>query len=74
MTLDLGYAASTVIFFTIFVATVAAQVSAKSFHPFLYWAVTAIATTTAGTTLADFADRSLGIGYLGGSLILFRHH
>jgi uncharacterized membrane-anchored protein len=70
MTMDLGYAISTVIFFTIFVATVAVQVSSKSFHPFLYWAVI-IATTTAGTTLADYADRSLGIGYLGGSLILF---
>jgi uncharacterized membrane-anchored protein len=49
---------------------VAAQITAKTFHPFLYWAVI-IATTTAGTTMADFADRSLGIGYPGGSLILF---
>ena len=70
MTLELGYAVGTVIFFAIFLATVAAQVSTKSFHPFLYWSVI-IATTTAGTTLADFADRSLDIGYLGGSLILF---
>lgn len=69
MTLNLGYAISTGIFFAIFLVTAVAQVSARSFHPFLYWAVI-IATTTAGTTLADFADRSLGIGYVGGSLIL----
>jgi len=49
---------------------VAAQIASRSFHPFLYWAVI-IATTTAGTTMADLADRSLGIGYPGGSLILF---
>jgi uncharacterized membrane-anchored protein len=57
-------------FIGIFVVAVAAQIAARSFHPFLYWAVI-IATTTAGTTMADFADRSLGIGYPGGSLILF---
>jgi uncharacterized membrane-anchored protein len=50
--------------------TVIAQVRARKFHPFLYWSVI-VATTLAGTTMADFADRSLGIGYLGGSLILF---
>jgi uncharacterized membrane-anchored protein len=54
----------------IFAIAVAAQIAARSYHPFLYWAVI-IATTTAGTTLADFADRSLGVGYPGGSLILF---
>jgi uncharacterized membrane-anchored protein len=70
MTLNLGYAISSAIFIGIFVAAVAAQISAKSFHPFLYWAVI-VATTTAGTTMADFADRSLGIGYAGGSTILF---
>ena len=70
MTMHLGYAISSVVFFAFFSVTVAAQVSAKSFHPFLYWAVI-VATTTAGTTMADYADRSLGIGYLGGSLILF---
>ena len=70
MTLNLGYAISSAIFIGIFVAAVAAQISAKSFHPFLYWAVI-VATTTAGTTMADFADRSLGIGYAGGSAILF---
>jgi uncharacterized membrane-anchored protein len=69
MTENLGYAVSTAIFFAIFMATVAAQIRARSFHPFLYWAVI-VATTTAGTTMADFADRSLGIGYVGGSLIL----
>ncbi|HZM07084.1 MAG TPA: hypothetical protein VFC11_01365, partial [Methylocella sp.] len=70
MTMHLGYAVSTVIFFGLFIVTVAAQVSAKSFHPFLYWSVI-VATTTAGTTMTDYADRSLGIGYVGGSLILF---
>ena len=70
MTLNWGYALSSALFIGIFVVAVAAQISAKSFHPFLYWVVI-IATTTAGTTMADFADRSLGIGYPGGSLILF---
>jgi uncharacterized membrane-anchored protein len=70
MTMHLGYAIGTAIFFTFFIITVAAQVTAKSFHPFLYWAVI-IATTTVGTTMADYADRSLGIGYIGGSLTLF---
>lgn len=69
MTENLGYAVSTAIFFAIFLATVGAQIRARSFHPLLYWAVI-VATTTAGTTMADFADRSLGIGYVGGSLIL----
>jgi len=69
MTLQLGYALSTVIFFVCFAVAVAAQVCAKRFHPFLYWAVI-VATTTVGTTMADFADRSLGIGYIGGSLLL----
>jgi uncharacterized membrane-anchored protein len=70
MSMNLGYAVSSIIFIGIFVAAVAAQLGAKSFHPFLYWAVI-VATTTAGTTMADFADRSLGIGYAGGSSILF---
>jgi uncharacterized membrane-anchored protein len=70
MTMKLGYAVSSAIFFTIFIVTVVAQVAAKRFHPFLYWAVI-VATTTAGTTLADFADHSLGIGYAGGASILF---
>ena len=69
MTMELGYAISSIIFIGILAAAVAAQIRAKKFHPFLYWFVI-VATTTAGTTLADFADRSLGIGYLGGSSIL----
>src|SRR5882724_9603671 len=70
MTLNWGYALSSALFIGIFVVAVAAQIAAKRFHPFLYWAVI-VATTTAGTTMADLADRSLGIGYPGGSLILF---
>jgi uncharacterized membrane-anchored protein len=70
MTLNLGYALSTAIFFAIFLILVSAQIVARSFHRFLYWAVI-VATTTVGTTMADFADRSLGIGYIGGSLLLF---
>ena len=69
MTLGLGYLAGTAIFAAILVTAVASQIAAKRFHPYLYWAVI-IATTTAGTTLADFFDRSLGIGYAGGSTIL----
>jgi uncharacterized membrane-anchored protein len=70
MSMDLGYLVGTLIFATIFAVTVAAQISAHGFHPFLYW-TTIIATTTVGTTLADFADRSLGIGYAGGTSLLF---
>lgn len=70
MTLNLGYALSTLVLFGIFVAFVWAQIASKRFHRFLYWAVI-VATTTVGTTMADFADRSLGVGYVGGSLILF---
>jgi uncharacterized membrane-anchored protein len=69
MTLNWGYALSSALFIAVFVVAVAAQIAARRFHPFLYWCVI-IATTTAGTTMADFADRSLGIGYSGGSLIL----
>jgi uncharacterized membrane-anchored protein len=70
MSMHLGYAIGSGIFIGIFVVAVAAQITAKSFHPFLYWAVI-IATTTAGMTMADFADHSLVIGYAGGSSILF---
>jgi len=70
MSLHLGYATSSIIFIGLFVTAVATQIFAKSFHPLLYWAVI-VTTTTAGTTMADFADRSLGIGYAGGSTILF---
>jgi uncharacterized membrane-anchored protein len=69
MTLDWGYALSSAMFIGIFAVAVAVQISTKTFRPFLYWLVI-VATTTAGTTMADFADRSLGIGYPGGSLIL----
>src|ERR1700732_2495518 len=70
MSMNLGYVMASIIFLGIFAAVVAAQIAAKSFYPFLYWAVI-VATTTLGTTLADFADRSLGIGYAGGSSLLF---
>jgi uncharacterized membrane-anchored protein len=70
MSMNLGYAVSSFIFIGIFVVAVIAQIAAKKFHPFLYWLVV-IATTTAGTTMADFADRSLGIGYPGGASLLF---
>jgi uncharacterized membrane-anchored protein len=70
MTLNWGYLTGTAIFLTLLIALVVAQIVAKRFHPFLYWA-TVVASTTFGTTMADFADRSLGIGYTGGSLLLF---
>ena len=70
MSMNLGYLVGTGIFAMIFLVAVAAQIKARGFHPFLYW-TTIIATTTVGTTLADFADRSLGIGYVGGSTLLF---
>ena len=66
MSMHLGYLISTLIFAAVFLIAVFAQIKAKTFLPLLYWA-TIIATTTVGTTLADFADRSLGIGYAGGS-------
>jgi uncharacterized membrane-anchored protein len=69
MSMNLGYLIGTVIFAAIFLAAVSAQIKATRFHPCLYWA-TIIATTTVGTTLADFADRSLGIGYTGGAALL----
>ena len=64
-----GYLVGTAIFGLIFVVAVFAQIKAKKFHPFLYW-LTIVATTTVGTTLADYCTRSLGIGYTGGSTIL----
>jgi uncharacterized membrane-anchored protein len=70
MSMNLGYLVGTGIFAVIFVVAVTAQISAKKFHPIMYW-TTIVATTTVGTTLADFADRSLGIGYAGGTTILF---
>jgi uncharacterized membrane-anchored protein len=70
MSMHLGYLVGTAIFATVFILAVAAQIKAKGFHPFLYW-TTIIATTTVGTTMADYADRSLGIGYAGGASLLF---
>ncbi len=69
MSMDLGYLVGTEIFAAIFALAAFTQISAKRFHPFLYW-LTIVATTTVGTTLADFADRSLDIGYAGGSALL----
>ncbi len=70
MSMNLGYLVGTGIFAVFFIGFVIAQIKAKKFHPGLYWA-TIVATTTVGTTMADFADRSLGIGYTGGSSLLF---
>src|SRR5712664_3159564 len=70
MTLNWGYLAGTALFFAALVLLVSLQIVTKQFHPFLYWA-TIIASTTFGTTMADFADRSLGVGYTGGSALLF---
>ena len=70
MTMDLGYLTGSAIFLLALIVLVGIQIAAKKFHPFLYWSVI-VASTTAGTTMADFATRSLGIGYTGGSLILF---
>ncbi len=69
MSMNLGYLAGSIIFLALFVVAVGVQMRAERYRPALYWAVI-VATTTAGTTLADFMDRSLGIGYSGGSLIL----
>jgi uncharacterized membrane-anchored protein len=69
MSMNLGYLIGTAIFGAIFIFMVIAQIRAARFHPLLYW-TTIIATTTVGTTLADFADRSLGIGYAGGTSLL----
>jgi uncharacterized membrane-anchored protein len=70
MSFNLGYALSTGIFFILLIAALTAQIRARAFHPYLYWTAV-VATTLAGTTMADFADRSLGIGYIGGTSILF---
>ena len=65
-----GYLIGSAIFISALIVLVAIQISAKKFHPFLYWSVI-VASTTAGTAMADFATRSLGIGYTGGSLLVF---
>jgi len=69
MSMGLGYLVGTAIFAAAFLGTVSVQIAATSFRPVVYWA-TIVATTTVGTTLADFADRSLGVGYAGGTLVL----
>ena len=69
MTLNWGYLAGTALFLVALIVLVAAQIAAQRFQPALYWA-TIVASTTFGTTMADFADRSLGIGYIGGSALL----
>jgi len=70
MSFHLGYAVSSLIFMAVFIAAVMAQLRAKAFHPWIYWPAI-VATTLVGTTMADFADRSMGIGYPGGSALLF---
>src|SRR6478752_1757995 len=70
MSMNLGYLIGTAIFAGIFLVAASVQIKTQKFHPVIYW-VTIIATTTVGTTLADFADRSMGIGYAGGSSLLF---
>jgi uncharacterized membrane-anchored protein len=70
MSMKLGYAVGTLIFLMIFLAAVTVQIRTRSFNAYLYW-LTIVATTTVGTTIADFVDRSLGVGYLGGSTIVF---
>jgi uncharacterized membrane-anchored protein len=69
MTLHVGYALSTLILFAIFLVTLAAQISARKYNPVLYWLVI-LSTTTAGTTMSDFLDRSAHLGYIGGSALL----
>jgi uncharacterized membrane-anchored protein len=69
MSMNWGYLAGTALFLAALVALVALQIAARRFHPAIYWA-TIVASTTAGTTMADFADRSLGIGYTGGASVL----
>jgi uncharacterized membrane-anchored protein len=69
MTLNLGYIVSTAIFFGLFLIALIGQVSSTSYRPFVYWAVI-LTTTTAGTTMSDYLDRTAGLGYVGGSLVL----
>jgi uncharacterized membrane-anchored protein len=70
MTLKLGYAVSTLIFLTFFLVVLTAQVGAKRYHPAIYWAVV-VGTTTVGTTTSDYLDRTLGLGYIKSSIVLF---
>ena len=70
MTLNLGYAVSSLIFLAFFVVTLGAQISSKRYHPVFYWAVV-VATTTVGTTTSDYLDRTVGLGYVKSSAMLF---
>jgi uncharacterized membrane-anchored protein len=70
MTMQLGYAVGSLIFLAFFAVTLAAQVASKRYRPFVYWAVV-VATTTVGTTMSDYFDRTLGLGYVKSSIILF---
>jgi len=70
MTLELGYAVASLIFLAFFVVTLAAQVASRRYHPFIYWSVV-VATTTVGTTMSDYLDRTVGLGYVKSSLLLF---
>jgi uncharacterized membrane-anchored protein len=70
MTWELGYAVGSLIFLAFFAVMLAAQVASKRYHPFVYWAVV-VATTTVGTTMSDYFDRTLGLGYVKSSIILF---
>src|SRR6267143_4549522 len=70
MTLNLGYAVSSLIFLGLFAITLAGQVASKRYHPFIYWAVV-VATTTVGTTTSDYLDRTVGLGYVKSSIMLF---
>jgi uncharacterized membrane-anchored protein len=70
MTLNLGYAVSSLIFLGFFCVTLAAQITAKRYHPLFYWAVV-VATTTVGTTTSDYLDRTVGLGYVKSSIMLF---
>lgn len=70
MSLQLGYAVSSLIFLVFFAVTLTAQVTSRQYHPFVYWAVV-IATTTLGTTISDYLDRTLGLGYVKSSILLF---
>src|SRR3954465_4914278 len=67
MTLNLGYAVSTLIFLAFFIVTLSAQVISRRYHPLFYWAVV-VATTTVGTTTSDYIDRTLGMGYIKSSV------
>ena len=70
MSLNFGYAISSCVFMVLFIAAITLQLRAKAFHPWIYWPAI-VATTLVGTTMADYADRSMGIGYPGGSALLF---